>query len=138
MTATITITRRDERNEDVDFLVDITRDRDGDLWCVCAEDVEERRTTNRYGSIETHSTGRLLYRKGDPIELINDEPDEAEAALTQLEKLWNEECARLREIFRPSVPLDRMSEDISDPAAGEGTTAELNDPTPEVTTHGSR
>ncbi len=102
MTSTLTITRRDERGEDRDFLIDVSRDRDGDIWSVCGEDVAELRTTNRYGSIETYATGRLLYKKGEPIELEDDELTEAESALSQLESLWTAERSRLREIFRPA------------------------------------
>ncbi len=101
MIATITISRRDHRDEDRDLLVDVTRDRDGDIYATCGEDLDELRTTNRHGSIETHPTGRLFQRRGDSIELTDDELAEAEFALTQLETLWQAERTRLKQIFRP-------------------------------------
>ncbi|CAN5709813.1 hypothetical protein BH09VER1_BH09VER1_44190 [soil metagenome] len=103
MIATITITRRDHRDEDRDLLVDVTRDRDGDIFATCGENLDELRTTNRYGSIETHPTGRLFKRRGDPIELTDDELEEAEVALTQLETLWQSERAKLKQIFAPTT-----------------------------------
>lgn len=106
MKALITVLRRDHREQDIPVLVEVSHDRDGDIWSVCAEDIEERRTTNRYGSLEEYATGHLLFRCGDPMTLEDDELAEAEAALAQLHALWAEERARLREIF---APLDRPS-----------------------------
>lgn len=103
MTATLTIFREDNRGENRPILVNVSLDRDGDLCATCAEDVEERRSLNRYGSVEEYSTGRYLFEEGDIMELNDDELLEAEQALAQLQKLWDEERARLRDIFRPAT-----------------------------------
>lgn len=109
MIATITISRPDNRNEDREFLVDVTRDRDGDIYAVVGEDVDELHTTNRYGSIEAYPTGRLFKRMGDNIELSDEELEEAETALLQLEALWNEERERLRKIFKAEPTLQKAA-----------------------------
>ena len=99
MMATIYVIREWESIE-YHFAVEVSLDGDGDVEAIVGEDVPERYWTTRFGGLELEETGYLKFAQGEELELEDEEIDEAREAIAQMEKAWEYERMRLKEIFR--------------------------------------
>lgn len=97
MTAQITVSRRDNRNEDQFFQAEVGKDRNGDIWARCAEDVPEIKSATRYGPKEPYFTGNFRYKEGDPIDLTEEEESDAKKAIAELEAIFQGEIDQLKQ-----------------------------------------
>lgn len=105
MNATIFVIREHESIE-YHFAVEVCLDRDGDIEALVGEDVPERYWSTRYGGLEIEETGYLKYSQGEDIELTEEEDEEARQTISDLERAWADERARLKAIFAPERRID--------------------------------
>ena len=110
MKATIYVIRELESIE-YHFAVRVSLDKDGDVEATVIEDVPEKGWTRRYGGMDLEETGGLVYAEGDEIELDDEEIDEAKKAISDMGKAWDEERAKLKQVFAPDPSIKRTEEE---------------------------
>ncbi len=88
-----------------DIEIEVSLDRDGDVWAEALENVPRKVLSGRRESYdEWLDAWEYEYRKGDPIELSPEQELEAREAVRQAAASIVQEIAQLRSLFAPLPP----------------------------------